>query len=218
MQLIYNNFFDLYVKILEKYRNGKGGEGIRWITTIDKDNIDLVKILLNAGVQVRHLKNLTPMNFGVDDRYFYSTIEKMEGGKMIRRLLTSNEPIYINHCNSIFEELWKNGVDAAQRIRDIEEGADIADIEVFRGASRAREIYLDLVKAATKEILFIFPTLNAFSRQIKIGAIALAEKAATERNVSVKVLMPANKSTNAIWPMLDYSKLEVRRIEQTIYF
>jgi hypothetical protein len=40
----------------------------------------------------------------------------------MERLLVSNEPIYSNHYNSIFEGLWKNGTEAAQRIRDIEEG------------------------------------------------------------------------------------------------
>jgi hypothetical protein len=156
------------------------------------------------------------MNFGVDDKYFYSTIEKMDGGKMMQRLLTSNEPIYINHYNSIFEELWKNGIDAAQRIKDIEEGADVADIDVFRGAFRAREVYLDLVREATKEILIIFPTINAFFRQSKMGVTRLAEMAATERNVSVRILMPANKSTtNRIEPKLIYShRLEIRQIEQ----
>ncbi len=159
MQIVYNNFFDLYKRILDKSREG---EGIRWIINIDRNNIDLVKFFLDAGVQIRHLKTLTPMNFGVDDKYFYATIEKMEGGKLMQSLFTSNEPIYINHCNLIFEELWKNGVDAAQRIRDIEEDADLTDIEVFRSASKAEEVYLDLVKGATNEILFIFPTLNAY--------------------------------------------------------
>jgi sugar-specific transcriptional regulator TrmB len=88
MQLIYNNFFDLYKRIIDKSRNGKG-KGIRWIITIDKNNVDLVKIFLSAGVQIRHLKNLTPMNFGVDDKYFHATIEKMEGGKMMQSLLTT---------------------------------------------------------------------------------------------------------------------------------
>jgi two-component system sensor histidine kinase VicK len=214
MQLVYNNFFDLYKRILDKSRNGET-EGIRWITTIDRNNIDLVKLFINAGVQIRHLKNLTPMNFAIDDKYFYATIEKMEGGKMMRSLVTSNERIYINYCNSIFEELWKNGIDAVQRIRDIEENADLADIEVFRSASRAREKYLDLVEHSKKEILFIFPTLNAFSRQIKIGAIGLAEKALTERNVSLRVLMPANNSTNAIGLTLGYSdRFKIRHIEQ----
>jgi hypothetical protein len=86
---------------------------------------------------------------------------------MMQSLLTSNEPIYIDHYNSIFEDLWKNGIDAVQRIKDIEEGTYLADIEVFHNASKAREVYLDLIKEATKEILFIFPTANAFSHQHK---------------------------------------------------
>ena len=66
---------------------------------------------------------------------------------------------------------------------------------------------MDLVKEATKELLFIFPTPSAFSCQHKIGAIGLAEKGATERNVEVRILMPAKK--------LDYPhKIEIRHIKQ----
>jgi two-component system, OmpR family, sensor histidine kinase VicK len=214
LQMVYENFFDQYKKVLDKHREGKG-EGIRCLTTIDKDNKDLVKIFLNIGVHIRHLRNLPPMNFVVDDKHFHATIEKMEEGKMMESLLISNEPIYINHYNSIFEELWKNGIDAAQRIRDIEEGTYLADIEVFRGASRAREVYLDLVKEATKEILFIFPSFNAFSRQCNIGAIGLAEKAATERNVDVRILMPAKNSADNTVQNLDYNhKIDIRHTKQ----
>ena len=140
MQLAYNNFFEEYKKIIDKRG---GGKGIRWITSIDR--IELVKIFLNAGIQIRHIKNLTPMGFAVDDRYFYATIDKMENGKLMQSLLTSNEPAYISHYNSIFEELWKNGVDAAQRIKDIEAGVHLADIEVIPSSARAQELYLDLV-------------------------------------------------------------------------
>ena len=62
------------------------------------------------------------MNFAVDNRYFYATIEKMEGGKMSQSFLISNDPVYTIHFNSVFEELWKNGIDAKDRIREIEEG------------------------------------------------------------------------------------------------
>jgi signal transduction histidine kinase len=219
MQLIHSNFFDLYKKILDKYRSGEG-EGIRWILTVDKDNKELVKIFLVAGVQIRHLKNLTPMKFAVDDNYFHATIDKMENGKMMQSLLASNDPIYINHYNSIFEELWKNGTDAAQRIKDIEEGADIADIEVFQNVSRAKGVYLELVKEATKEILFIFPTANAFSRQHKIGAVELAENAAIERDVKVRILMPpvASELTEETLNMsIDHhDKVQTRHIEQML--
>ena len=219
MQLVYNNFFDSYKRILDKSR----GEGIRWITNIDRNNIDLVKIFLNAGIQIRHIKNLTPMNFGVDDKYFHSTIEKMEGGKMMRRLLTSNEPIYINHYNSIFEELWKDGNDASQRIRDIEEGADIADIEVFRSASRAREVYLDLVKEATEEILLLFPTINAFIRQEEIvqGSLLLSNAKKSRKKIKFRILMPFKqqiepKITNFKRSFYEKVGSEIRYIESVM--
>ena len=62
MQLVYDKFFDLYKKILDESKEeGVNGEGIRWITTIDEDNKDLVKLFLNVGVQIRHLTNLQPM-------------------------------------------------------------------------------------------------------------------------------------------------------------
>jgi hypothetical protein len=47
MQLIYNNFFDLYEKILNTTGRVGKNKSIRWITTItEKDNIDLIKIFL----------------------------------------------------------------------------------------------------------------------------------------------------------------------------
>ncbi len=203
MQLVYNNFFEEYKKIIDKQRRTggvgevgtrrrDGDKGIRWITSVDKHSVELVKIFINAGIQVRHVKNLAPMNFAVDERYFYATIDKMENGALMTKLLTSNEPAYISHYNSVFEELWKNGVDAIQRIKDIEGGINLADIEVIPGSERAQEIYLDMVKGASDEILWIFPTSSAFIRQEKIGAIQLAKQAAKERNVKVRIMIPAN--------------------------
>jgi hypothetical protein len=75
----------------------------------------------------------------------------MEGGKMSQSFLISNDPLYTIHFNSVFEELWKNGIDAADRIRDIEVGAEWADVEVIPMSSRAKDLYSNLVKKAEKE-------------------------------------------------------------------
>src|SRR5918912_2126978 len=123
MQYSYNYFFEIKKKLLEKQRQGKH-KGIRYITKIEKDNIDLVKTFMNSGIQIRHVKNLPPMSFGVSDKEMSATIEKMEGGKKIQSLLISTEPLYIQHFTSIFEELWKNGIDAIERIKDVEEGLE----------------------------------------------------------------------------------------------
>ncbi|MFL6365513.1 MAG: ATP-binding protein, partial [Nitrososphaeraceae archaeon] len=118
--------------------------------------------------------------------------DKMEAGKLMESLLISNESAYVSHYNSVFEELWKNGIDATERIKDIEAGVDLADIEVIPSSARAQERYLDVVRSAKEEILWIFPTANAFIRQDKIGAISLAKEAAKEKNIRVRILIPAS--------------------------
>ena len=59
---------------------------------------------------------------------------------------------------------------STNRIRDIEARVDLADIEVIPSSTRAHEIYSNMVKSAAEEILWIFPTTNAFIRQDKIRA------------------------------------------------
>ncbi len=197
MQMSYNFLFDSYEKVIAKHRKGES-EGMRWIINIDKGSVPLVKTFLLAGIRVRHIKNMPPMNFGVSDKEVAITIEKMEGGKRSQSFLISNDPLYTVHFNSVFEELWKNGIDAKDRIRDIEVGAEWADVEVIPMSSKARDLYLNLVKRAEKEIIIMFPTTNAFIRQKNMGVIQFAEEAARERNVTVRILMPSHKSTEDI--------------------
>jgi two-component system, OmpR family, sensor histidine kinase VicK len=169
-------------------------------------------------MQVRHIKNMPPLNFGVSDKEVALTVEKMEGGKLSQSFLISNEPLYVNHFNSLFEQLWKNGIDGADRISDIETGVDLADIEVIPSSTRAQEIYSNLVKSAAEEILWIFPTTNAFIRQEKIGGIQLAQQAAKERNVKVRILVPANslieQKAQQLKEYCPNNIIDVRYIEQ----
>ncbi|MGB6628199.1 MAG: hypothetical protein WBE61_08695, partial [Nitrososphaeraceae archaeon] len=189
MQLIYNNFFDLYKNVLDSYKKGVGN-GIKWIISIDKESLSLVKTFLGLGMQIKHIKNMPMMNFAVGEKEANATIEKMEGGKMVQSLLTSNESVYVQHFKSVFEELWRTGIDPEQRIKDIEEGLDPEVIETIEKAGTVQELYLDILKSATSDVMIILPTLNAFSRQEKTGAIRLAQEAAKERNVKVRILIP----------------------------
>jgi len=66
----------------------------------------------------------------------------------------------------------------------------LADIEVIQSSSRAGELYLELVKNAKEEVLFIFPTSNAYIRQEKMGAIPLAVDAAKERAARYEIGSP----------------------------
>jgi two-component system sensor histidine kinase VicK len=189
MQYSYNYFFDIKKNLMDKQKRGEH-KGIRYVTTIDKDNLGVVKTYLESGIQVRHVRNLPPMSFGVSDKEIAATIEKMEGGNRVQSLLISNEPLYQRHFASIFEELWGNGIDAADMIKDIEEGVDFADIEVIpnprAGIAKAQSI----ISAARKEVSILVSSANALRRQVQMGGLQLLKNASEQQGAMVRLLVP----------------------------
>jgi signal transduction histidine kinase len=214
MQYSYNHFFDIKKKLLDKQKKGEH-KGIRYLIDIDKDNVNLAKILLDAGIKIKYLKNLPPMSFGVSDKEIAATIEKMEGGVNVQSLLVSNEPAYVNHFYHIFEELWKNGIAAKDRIRDIEEGIESASIEIIPSPSYSIRRAYDLVNSAQEEVLRMFSSINAFRRQARLGIMHLF-KDAVERGVRVRILIPADQKevtqivneVNLVLPQLEIGSVD----------
>ena len=189
LQYSHKYFFDIKKKLLDKQKRGEH-EGIRYITNIDNDNLYISKLYLEHGIQIRHIKNLPPMSFGVSDKEIAVTIEKMEGGRRVQSLLISNEPLYVRHFTSLFEEIWRNGIDGQYRIKQLEEEGVESDIEVIQNPDRTEELYWDTVKSAEKEILLILPTANAFIRQEKMGIIKYLAETTKSRDIQVRILMP----------------------------
>jgi two-component system sensor histidine kinase VicK len=189
LQYSHNYFFDLKKKLLDKQRRGEH-KGIRYITNIDNGNLHICKLYLKHGIQIRHMKNLPPMSFGVSDKEIAVTIEKMEGGRRVQSLLISNEPLYVRHFTSLFEEIWRNGIDGQYRIKQVEEEGVESDIEVIQNPDRTEELYWGIVKSAEKEILLILPTANAVIGQEKMGIIKYLAEATRNRNIQVRILMP----------------------------
>ena len=192
MQYSHKYFFDIKKKLLDKQKKGEH-KGLRYVTNIDNHNaIDIAKIYLDYGIEVKHVKNLPPMSFSISDKEIAVTIEKMEGGRVVQSLLISNEPLYLKHFSSIFEKLWRNGTDAADRIRELEQGIEPARIEIIETPRKAVELAHNLVKSAKYEVLRIYPSLNAFRRQVRIGAMHLFREV-VQNGVKVKILIPADR-------------------------
>ena len=197
MQLTYNSFLELCKKVLEKQKRGEG-DGIRWIMRIEKDSINLVKKFLKLGVKIRHVKNLAPINFAVSKHGIIATVEEIAGGGMIQNLLTSNEGSYIKHFTSMFEQLWKEGVDARYRIKDIEEKVGIAEIEIIRNPIDSIARGWDMVRSARKEINVLFSSSNALKRQIAMGALPLLRNASEKQKVRIRMLLPSSDRSDQL--------------------
>jgi signal transduction histidine kinase len=197
-------------------------KGIRYITTIDKKNVQLAKTYLESGIQIKHVENLPPMSFGVSDKEIAVTIEKMEGGRVVQSLLTSNEPLYLKHFGSVFEELWRNGVDCKNRIKEIEEGIESTKIEIIENPREAVKVARTLVKSAKQEVLRIYPSLNAFRRQVSIGAMDLFREVIVKKGVKVRILIPSDENhikqigKEVALPLELQQQLDVRTIDKSL--
>lgn len=218
LQLIHNTFLDSYKKILGKYKKGEGN-GIRWITNIEEECVELVKTFLDLNMQIKHVKNLPPINFAVGKNEVNLTIEKMEGGKMIQSLITSNEPSYVAYFYSIFEQLWDEGVDAQDRIRNITEGrAEETDIEIIPNPKKGIDNAWKILRSAKKEILIVCSTSNAFRRQLQIGGLQLLKEIVEKNNVKVRILVPADTEAKLTIKEISISNpgIDIRSLEEAL--
>lgn len=188
IQYGYTYFFDIQKRLLDKQRRGEH-KGIRYVTNIDNDNIQIVKIYLELGIQIRHVRNLPPMSFGVSDKEIALTIEKMEGGNKVQSLLMSNESHYVIHFTSIFEELWRNGMDALDRISNIEEGVDLAEVEVIENPKESINRAVKISTSSREELSVLFSTPNSFHRQVEAGLDGRLREY-VRRKIRVRLLIP----------------------------
>lgn len=99
----------------------------------------------------------------------------------------------------------------------------MADIEVIPNASKARELYFQILKAATEEILLLFPTVNAFIRQEKIvqGSLLLSNTEKSRKKIKFRILMPFKQQiepmiTNFKQSFSDNIQIEIRYIESVM--
>jgi signal transduction histidine kinase len=142
----------------------------------------------------------------------------MESGKPIHSLLVSNEPLYLKHFASTFEELWKNGTDVADRIREIEQGFESSDIEIIENPRQAIKRAQQIIKLAQHEVLRIYPSLNAFRRQVRIGAVDLFQEV-LEHGAKVRILIPADEEqiTHIVdETALELPQLDIRSIDKSL--
>jgi nitrogen-specific signal transduction histidine kinase len=64
--------------------------------------------------------------------------------------------------------------------------------ELIQNPLSVQTLFIDIIKSAEYEVLLLLPTINAFLREQRLGIIQLLKQGATERAVSVKILVPAD--------------------------
>jgi two-component system, OmpR family, sensor histidine kinase VicK len=172
-------------------RTKKRGVKLRYITEITNDNLPYCKQLLSVVSELRHLDGIKG-NFYISESGYLAPATFHERGKSASQIIYSNIKEMIDNQKYVFDSFWSRGIPAKYRIRELEEGIDPGKTELIQNPQRTLELFLNLIKSAKHEILLIIPTVNAFLREERIGAIELLKQAAIERNVKVRIIGPSN--------------------------
>ncbi|HEX7143412.1 MAG TPA: HAMP domain-containing sensor histidine kinase [Nitrososphaeraceae archaeon] len=249
LRSIYENYFELFkenmkktllLKRMNQNRKSKSSLnkkdniiGLRCILKITRQNMELVgKFLEVEGVYIRHTSNPLPINFEVSDTKF--NLSMRTSNKIDTYVLSIPDSSLIKHFKSTFEDLWNEGLDAKIKINDIRTNLNVEEgfTELIENPYKTQQLLIHHLQKATKEILIILPSINAFFRYRKIGIFDILEKKLLHNNhnsyrensnkLLVKILTPTNnkleKNITSIYNKIKDTKkqkenIEFRRIE-----
>jgi two-component system, OmpR family, sensor histidine kinase VicK len=185
-------------------------KGIRWVTSMESEDAPIVQRALRMGIAVRHTSRLPPINFGCSNNALVASIHQAEGqGLSMRNVLTSNEPAYVNHFGLVFEEIWKNGVDAEKRLEELKKGLESSNVEIIQNARESMRVAWQLAKPA-KEVLMLFSTPQAFVRQVNSDGSDVMREVLSSSQTKVKLLIPEDET---ILPIVEEVKKSLPTVE-----
>jgi two-component system sensor histidine kinase VicK len=173
-------------------RAKKRGVRVKYLTEITKDNLPYCKKLLTVVDELRHLDGIKG-NFYISESGYLAPASFHEKGKSASQIIHSNVKEMIDNQKYVFESFWSRGIPSEYRIRELEEGIVPVKTDLIQNPQKTLELFLNLIKSAQREIMLIIPTVNAFLREERIGAIKLLKQATIERNVMVRIIGPSNR-------------------------
>lgn len=190
---------EMYVKAQER------GVTVRYITEITKDNLVHCKEMMKVA-EVRHFAGIKG-NFAVGDEEYVAGIRE-DDSNQLAHCIYSNVKQLVRHHRSIFEMFWQSAVPAESRVMEIEDGITLSVMEIIQNPQESLRRAYSKVKSAKEQVLIMFSTPNAMRRQLHEDRLQVIKEAA-ERNVMVKILVPAGEQ---VWNKVKEIKSKMPRV------
>jgi hypothetical protein len=186
---------------------------VKWITSInDRKDIEIIELFSKEGIKIKHNPNISSMNFVISDKYFASTTEKVNGAQMISNFLVSNDPVYIDHFSTVFENAWKSSVEANERMLELKQ-SDFFKPKIISNPIESLHLIDHLYSLAKNEVLILLPSPNSLLRLRQSKDLEKLDKLAI-KGIIVKILIMANQKINQLKEVrLCYPRIEFRILQ-----
>ncbi|MDN5866900.1 MAG: hypothetical protein L0H55_05805, partial [Candidatus Nitrosocosmicus sp.] len=180
---------------------------IRILVEINRDNLEIAKALLYLGIQIRHIKDMSSIDYTVTNSDLIIAVKRTEKYDPSDSILYSNDPSYLDHFTNVFEELWKNSKDPERVIKSLEEETELSFIETVDDPEESVKLVRTLISSAKYEILGILPNFNSFLRQVESGMMEfMKDISLSKKNVNIRILIVEetdNEMQNKILTIFD---------------
>ncbi|HKX97576.1 MAG TPA: HAMP domain-containing sensor histidine kinase [Candidatus Nitrosocosmicus sp.] len=165
-------------------------KGIRILVEITRDNLEIIKELLDLGIQIRHIKNISSIDYTVTNSDLIIAVKRTEKNDPSDSILYSNDPSYLDHFTNVFEEMWKSSKDPERVIKSLEEETELSFIETIDDPEESVKLVRTLISSAKYEILGILPNFNSFLRQVDSGMMEfMKDISGSKKNVNIRILL-----------------------------
>ena len=178
---------------------------VRIVTTINIENIDLVKKLARH-FDVYHMDG-TEGNFCIiDAAIYFCDIEnsKNESAQRHMRLL-SKHPSFVKLQQNLFENLLNQANPARDKIKEVERRVQSDYVETIQDPALITRIVRERIETAGFDAQVLFATIDSFYWAENDGIIDLLGEASS-RGVNVRVLIKIDDET-----MKDVSKQKIKQ-------
>jgi two-component system sensor histidine kinase VicK len=158
----------------------KRGIKIRYLTEITKDNLRYCKELMPLVEEFRHLAGIKG-SFYISEQEYAAPATYHEKGKSADMMVHSTVREIVEHQQYVFDTIWNTSTSAERKIKEIESegGVSFGITEIIDHPLKTQELFINLIKSAKFEVLLVLPTVNAFMREYRIGAIQILEELST---------------------------------------
>lgn len=164
----------------------------RQITEITKENLPYCKEFMSY-VELRHMSNVQG-NMMVTDNNEYLASASV-GTSSASQAIYSNAKTIIEQQRLFFENLWNKAIPAEQRIRELEEGIESINLEIFASNQESGARGIRMVQNAKEEVLVLFPSTNVLNAaSSNLGIVDMYNQIA-KRGVTVKILVQTDKDS-----------------------
>lgn len=172
----------------------KKGVKIRLITEITKENLFYCKDALPYFSEMRHIDNVTS-NSVVSDCCYLQAYEVFYKKCMPSQCIFGNVIPFVRQQQQFFDIMWEKATPAIKRIMETEKSIGSDYTETIQDPLAIMELYTNIIKSSTKEIMLIVPSPSICKLLIEeTQLLNLLYRVADNRDAHIKILAPIDKS------------------------